>query len=185
MALLLHACCGPCLSGSWPFLKNADESEITLFWDNPNIHPFSEYHARFESFKKMAGIFHAEIRWGDISYGIERFLAALAGDYGPARCATCFRMRLTATAAQARRDGIETFSTTLLISPYQNHDLLVGIGREVGRTYGVPFTETDLRPAFHDTYAGARNNALYRQRYCGCIFSEHERLAPKLIISPS
>ncbi|HNW36546.1 MAG TPA: epoxyqueuosine reductase QueH, partial [Candidatus Ozemobacteraceae bacterium] len=182
MSLLLHTCCGPCLSGSWPFLKKAGESDIILFWDNPNIHPFAEYHARFESFKKMAGVYHAEIRWGDPSYGLERFLSVLAGEYGPARCAACFRMRLSATAARARRDGIGSFSTTLLISPYQNHDLLVRIGREVGQAHGVAFTETDLRPAFQDTYAGARDNDLYRQRYCGCIFSEHERFASKLKI---
>jgi len=180
VSLLLHTCCGPCLSGAWPHLKSAGAREMVLFWENPNIHPLTEYHARFESFRKMAGLLHAEIRWGDVSYGLDRFLTALQGDFGPARCAACFRMRLGATAARARRDGIPAFSTTLLISPYQDHDLLVSIGHEAGRTHGVSFVDTDLRPAFSTTHAEARAHELYRQKYCGCMFSERDRFAPKL-----
>lgn len=180
MAVLLHTCCGPCLSGAWPALKRSGADDILLFWENPNIHPHTEYHSRFESFKTMAGILHAEIRWGDISYGLERYLTALHGDFGPSRCSACFRMRLAATAARARQDGIESYSSTLLISPYQNHELLVAIGHEVGREHGVTFIDTDLRPAFTGTFSGARENGLYRQKYCGCIFSEHERFASKL-----
>ncbi|HOT28212.1 MAG TPA: epoxyqueuosine reductase QueH [Candidatus Ozemobacteraceae bacterium] len=180
MSLLLHTCCGPCLSGAWPHLKRNGISDIVLFWENPNIHPYVEYHSRFESFKKMAGVLGAEIRRGDVSYGLERFLVALGGDFGPSRCAACFRMRLNATASRARQDGFESFSTTLLISPFQDHDLLVAIGREAGREHGVAFVETDLRPAFPDTHAGARENELYRQKYCGCVFSERDRFAPKL-----
>lgn len=179
MTVLLHTCCGPCLSGAWPRLKTSGEEDILLFWENPNIHLSAEYHSRFESFRKMADILRAEIRLGDNSYGLERFLNALQGDFGPARCSVCFRMRLAATAARARLDGIESFSTTLLISPYQNHELLVEIGHEVGREQGVAFLDTDLRPAFRDTYAGARKNDLYRQKYCGCIFSEQERFASR------
>lgn len=184
MPLLLHTCCGPCLSGALPFLRGKGADDILLFWENPNIHPYVEYHARFEAFKKMAGVFGAEIRWGDTSYGLERFFAALRGDFGPSRCAVCFRMRLGATAARARRDGIESFTTTLLISPYQDHDLLVTIGREVAREHGIAFVETDLRPAFPATHAGARDNELYRQKYCGCIFSERDRFSPKLPLFP-
>lgn len=180
MSLLLHTCCGPCLSGAWPHLKREGVTDIALFWENPNIHPYVEYHSRFESFKKMAGALGAEVRWGDTAYGLERFLATLGGEFGPPRCAACFHMRLNATAARARQDGFESFSTTLLISPYQNHDLLVSIGHEVGRELGVAFVDTDLRPAFSATHQGARDNDLYRQKYCGCIFSERDRFAPKL-----
>lgn len=185
MSVLLHTCCGPCLSGAWPHLKREGFADVVPFWENPNIHPYVEYHSRFESFKKMAGALGAEIRWGDTAYGLERFLTTLAGDFGPSRCAACFRMRLNATAARARKDGFESFSTTLLVSPYQDHDLLVSIGHEAGRAHDIAFIDTDLRTSFPATHAGARENELYRQKYCGCIFSERDRFAPKLRLTLS
>lgn len=176
MSILLHSCCGPCLSGSYPLLEQkTGATKAAIFWDNPNIHPFVEYHQRFASLKKMAEAFGLEVITGDASYGLERFLDALNGDYSPARCAVCYRLRLKAAAEAAVKNSFEAFSTTLLISPYQNHELLIKIGNEVGEDAGVKFYYQDFRPGFKNSHEMAKKHDLYRQKYCGCIFSEHDR----------
>ncbi len=176
MAILLHTCCGPCLGGSYPILeKTAGSGNTAIFWENPNIHPFVEHHQRLLSCQKMADVLGLQLIAGDASYGLERFLLALKGDFGPGRCATCYRMRLNAVAQAAARLSFEAFTTTLLISPYQNHELLISVGEEAGKAAGVKFHYTDFRPGFRSSHETARKNELYRQKYCGCIFSEHDR----------
>lgn len=176
MAVLLHTCCGPCLAGSYPILeKEAGPGNTTLFWENPNIHPFVEYHQRLSSFVKMAEILGLEILAGEADYGLNRFISSLDGNFGPERCAVCYRLRLSATARAAATHGFAAFSTTLLISPYQNHELLIQIGREAAEQSGVGFLYADFRPGFRAAQETARNSELYRQKYCGCIFSEHDR----------
>ncbi|HNX74729.1 MAG TPA: epoxyqueuosine reductase QueH [Candidatus Rifleibacterium sp.] len=176
MAILLHTCCGPCLSGSYPLLEPiAGPGNTALLWENPNIHPFVEFRSRQASFIKMAEILGLQVIAGDTEYGLERFLSEIAGEHGPARCATCYRMRLTAAARAAARLSFEAFTTTLLISPYQNHELLIATGEEAARQTGVKFHYTDFRPGFRQSHELARQHELYRQKYCGCIFSEQER----------
>lgn len=176
MAVLLHTCCGPCLAGSYPILEqNLGINNTVLFWENPNIHPFVEYNQRLNSFIKMAEALRLKILPGDADYGLDRFIQVLGGDFGPDRCATCYRLRLTATAKAAAKNAFTAFSTTLLISPYQNHDLLIATGKEVGEQNGVSFYYADFRPGFSNTHEAARQHELYRQKYCGCIFSEHDR----------
>jgi len=176
MSILLHSCCGPCLSGSYPILEQDTSSQrVAVFWENPNIHPFLEYYQRLDSLKKMAGVFDLEIFYGDDSYGLNRFLNALAGDFSPARCALCYKLRLKAVAKAAAENSFAAFSTTLLISPYQDHELLVKTGLEVAEQTGVKFFYADFRPGFKNSHEMARKHELYRQKYCGCIFSEHER----------
>ncbi|PKL45620.1 MAG: hypothetical protein CVV41_01075 [Candidatus Riflebacteria bacterium HGW-Riflebacteria-1] len=176
MEILLHTCCGPCLAGSYPLLEaGVGAGKTALFWENPNIHPFIEYQQRLVSFKAAAEHLKLEVVYGDTAYGLDRFLQALANDYGPARCATCYRLRLEATAKAAAKAGIAAFTTTLLISPYQNHELLIKTGQEIAAQSGVAFHYTDFRPGFSSSHAAARELELYRQKYCGCIFSEHDR----------
>ncbi len=176
MAILLHACCGPCLGGSYPILeKTAGPGNTAVFWENPNIHPFVEHHQRLTSFIKMAEIFGLKVVAGNAEYGLERFMHEIGGDFTQGRCATCYRLRLTAAAQAAARLSFEAFSTTLLISPYQNHELLIATGEEAGKKAGVKFHYTDFRPGFKGSHDIARQHDLYRQKYCGCIFSEHER----------
>ncbi|MDD2999216.1 MAG: epoxyqueuosine reductase QueH [Candidatus Riflebacteria bacterium] len=176
MAILLHACCGPCLAGSYPIIEKTEGSgNIALFWENPNIHPFVEYHNRRNSFMKMAEVFGCNVLHGNSNYGLDSFLKALAENYGPERCAVCYRLRIEAVAKAAADNSFSAFSTTLLISPYQNHDLLIATGHEAGRKFGVNFCYIDFRPGFRGTYEAARQHELYRQKYCGCIFSEHDR----------
>ena len=178
MAMLLHTCCGPCLAGSYPLLEPvAGKGNTAVFWENPNIHPFVEHHSRLTSFIKMAGLFGLEVISGDASYGLEKFLREIGSDYGPGRCAICYRMRLTAAARAAARLSFEAFTTTLLISPYQNHELLISTGEQTAREAGVKFHYTDFRPGFRSSHEIARQNELYRQKYCGCIFSEQERFS--------
>jgi predicted adenine nucleotide alpha hydrolase (AANH) superfamily ATPase len=92
-----------------------------------------------------------------------------------ARCAVCYRMRLEKTAARAAEWGFEFFSTTLLVSPYQNHELVRETAEECGEKYAVRFLYRDFRPLFREGKARARDMELYMQKYCGCIFSEEER----------
>jgi len=174
--ILLHTCCGPCLTGSYPLLEQAvGEGKAAVFWENPNIHPFIEYQQRLESFQIAAKHFRLDILYGEKSYGLERFLQAVGSDFGPQRCAICYRLRLEATAKAAARAGIAAFTTTLLISPYQNHELLIKTGQELATENGVSFHYTDFRPGFRASHNAARELGLYRQKYCGCIFSEHDR----------
>ncbi len=176
MTILLHCCCGPCLSGSYPILEaEVGKGQTSAFWENPNIHPFVEHYQRMASFIKMAQIYELPIIKGDAEYGLNRFLEALKGHYGTERCETCYRLRLEATAKIAAEKGFDEISTTLLISPYQNHELLKKVGNEAAEKYNVKFHYTDFRPGFRESHELARKYELYRQKYCGCIFSEHDR----------
>jgi predicted adenine nucleotide alpha hydrolase (AANH) superfamily ATPase len=175
--LLLHACCAPCSTGCAAALR--EEGILPeLFWYNPNIHPFTEYRARRDS---LAG-FAAEEGLGLImedEYGLRRFIAGLAPDgegrAGGGRCAFCYRLRLERTAKTAAERGFGAFSTTLLISPYQDHGLLRETGEKLSGRYGVEFLYRDFRPRFREGRAGAGKRGFYMQKYCGCIFSEEER----------
>jgi predicted adenine nucleotide alpha hydrolase (AANH) superfamily ATPase len=156
------------------------QEEFVPFWENPNIHGYQEYFQRFESFQRLTTALGLTPLIGDATYGLRRFLAVVGPNPDRAsRCAACFRLRLTATAARARQEHFAAFSTTLLISPYQDHSLLVQIGQEVSAAAGVPFLAQDLRPAFRETYAVARREGLYKQKYCGCLFSEEERFTAR------
>ena len=107
-------------------------------------------------------------------YELEDFLKAVAGD--PAnRCQECYRIRLSQTAAKAKELGFELFGTTLLISPYQNRELICKIGHELAQEYGLAFHDEDFRPGFRESQNIAKEIGLYLQKYCGCIYSEKDR----------
>ena len=176
MSILLHCCCGPCLGGSFPILEEKAQKEpIAVFWDNPNIHPYIEYRERLLAFQKMARILELDIHYGDPSYGLDRFIHKLDNRIGPERCELCYDMRLMATAQKAKELGYKFISTTLLISPYQDHELIISRGNEIAQSQGVEFLYVDLRPGFKNTHESIREHDLYKQKYCGCIFSEHDR----------
>lgn len=176
MSILLHACCGPCLGGSFPEVeKQSGKNEIAVFWDNPNIHPYLEYKSRLESFQKMANIFGLDIFYGDWSYGLERFMIALNSEYGPKRCRACYELRLGAAAKKAKQESFSAFSSTLFISPYQDQQLMKEVAYLVAKRYDIPFKYIDLRPSFKETYKSIKEYDLYKQKYCGCIFSEFDR----------
>lgn len=172
MPILLQTCCAPCAIECIDALRS-EALEPTLFWFNPNIHPTTEYQNRRDTLIAYAQRIDAElILHGE--YGLRSFLDAVY-PLCDQRCPTCYRIRLEETAAYATASGYTGFSTTLLISPYQNHELLRATGEQVAERYGIPFIYRDFRPLFRAGQQRAREAELYRQKYCGCIFSEQER----------
>jgi len=170
--MLLHACCGPC--SCFTTERLAEEGiKPTLYFYNPNIHPYQEYRRRWEGLQQLAGLRQLEVirEPGD---EIEDFLRHVAPD-PTKRCAFCYQLRLGKTAAKAKELGFQTFGTTLLISPYQNREMLCEIGHSLARQYGLEFHDEDFRPGFRRSQALAKEYGLYRQGYCGCIYSEKER----------
>jgi predicted adenine nucleotide alpha hydrolase (AANH) superfamily ATPase len=167
--LLLHICCAPCLCHPYRVLS-AENVDFTGFWYNPNIHPYKEYQARLQSVKhftlkhKMPAVF-----WDE--YPLEKTLELLSRE----RCNGCYRLRLEETARQAKAQGFQDFSSTLLYSIYQKHDLIRELGTEAGKKYGVEFLYHDFRSGWEEGHRISMEENLYRQKYCGCIFSERDR----------
>jgi predicted adenine nucleotide alpha hydrolase (AANH) superfamily ATPase len=173
--LLLHICCAPCSISVIASLLEQGES-VTGFWYNFNIHPTTEYLARRDCLRTYLDQIDIPLLERD-EYGLEDFLQKTHGQSN--RCAICYETRLRATAQMAQASGFSEFTTTLLISPYQNHELLVETGNRVAAESGVRFREYDFRPLFSIGQTAARELGLYRQKYCGCIFSEAERYKSK------
>ena len=170
--VLLHTCCAPCSIACVADLRGSGV-EPTAFWYNPNIHPFTEYRQRLNTLREYAAsISMALVERNE--YGLRTFLTEVDGAFD-ARCPVCYRLRLDAAAAYAAENGFPAFSTTLLISPYQNHALLMEAGERAAAQYGVSFLYRDFRPLFRDGQNRARELNLYMQKYCGCIFSEEDR----------
>ncbi|ABZ84388.1 conserved hypothetical protein [Heliomicrobium modesticaldum Ice1] len=172
MRLLLHTCCAPC--GIVPFDVLREEGHaVTAYYYNPNIHPYKEFLRRKETLEGYAASINLPLIVEE-GYALEDFLRRVAAD--PAgRCPHCYDLRLRKTAEKARELGMEGFSTTLLISPYQDHETLRRAGEAAGREVGVPFVYADFRASFREGQQRARERELYRQPYCGCIYSEKDR----------
>ena len=171
--LLLHTCCAPCSVYCIDSLR-AEKIEPTVFWYNPNIHPYIEYKTRRDCLKdylksiKVKGIFKE-------SYGLDNFCKNVIKDL-PNRCVNyCYRARLSETVKFAKENGYEFFSTTLLVSPYQKHEELKAVCEELSELSGVKFLYRDFRVGFREGQAKARTLGMYMQKYCGCIFSEEDR----------
>ena len=169
---LLHICCAPCSITCIDQLRE-DGVEPTGYWNNPNIHPWTEYRQRRDTlvgYAKQVGV--KLVLDGD--YGIRPFTAAVAADPDH-RCAWCYAARLGAAAQYAADNGFGSFTSTLLVSPYQNRELLLATGFAMGEKYGVEFLPYDFRPRFREGQDRARALGLYMQKYCGCIYSEEDR----------
>ncbi|MFA5449402.1 MAG: epoxyqueuosine reductase QueH [Clostridia bacterium] len=175
MKLLMHTCCAPCSVQCIQSLRD-EGLEPTLFWYNPNIHPYTEYKNRLDALISYAKTADITLIKKD-EYGLEHFLTSVMPSYHE-RCAFCYASRLEETAKFASQNGYGAYTTTLLISPYQNHSLLCKMGKEFGQKYGVMFCYKDFRPLFREGQRIAREQGLYMQKYCGCIFSEMERYLP-------
>lgn len=173
MKLLMHTCCAPC---SVYCIDNLREQNIepTLYWYNPNIHPYKEYQARRDCLKDYANnigitaIFEEE-------YGLKEFCKNVIDDLEN-RCTNyCYKVRLEKTIQYAKQNGYDTFTTTLFVSPYQKHDQLKKICEELAQKYDINFLYIDFRAGFRQGQAKARELGLYMQKYCGCVFSEEMR----------
>ena len=149
------------------------------FWLNPNIHPYTEYQMRLESVQKLQKIWNLDIEYID-HYGLKQFLRAVVNkEKEGERCIICYSMRLEEAARAAKKMGIDGFTTSLLVSPHQKFDKVVDIGEEMGRKYSIPFYFQDFRQGWKDGVGLSKELGLYRQKYCGCIYSEMERYLKK------
>jgi len=171
---LLHVCCGPCAIYPLEVLRRQGYTVHGYFF-NPNIHPYQEYERRRETLAAYA----AQEDWPvlyDSEYPVEEYLREVA--YREAeRCRFCYGLRLRRTARIAKRGRFDFFTTTLLVSPWQKHELIQTIGDAVAAEYGVPFLYYDFRVGFIEGVRRSKALNMYRQQYCGCLYSEKERYA--------
>ncbi len=172
MKILLHLCCGPCAIVPVQRLRDAG-AELTGFFYNHNIHPYQEYRRRLETVREYSDKVGLELIVRD-EYNLEEFLTAVAGN--PAeRCGYCYFSRLEAVAAAAASNGFDAFSSTLLYSRYQRHDDIRTLGERAASRHGVAFHYDDFRSGWQEGIRLSKEMGLYRQQYCGCIYSEKDR----------
>ncbi len=172
MKILLHTCCGPCTIVPLRRLR-AEGNEVTGYFHRHNIHPFTECRLREETLLAWAGAEGLPVIVSP-GYDLEGYLRRVAFREAD-RCRICFRERLRASAAVAREASCEAFSTTLLYSRYQPHEVIRAMGEAVGREAGIAFLYRDFRDGWDEGVAESRRLGMYRQKYCGCIYSEKER----------
>lgn len=181
--LLVHACCAPCLVAVYEDIeKNYEEynletlDDMDVIWYNINIHPKAEYEKRkdtlkeFLKMKNKEGIFLDEynlLKWAKEAVNHKENGYDL-------RCEYCYTSRLEKVFEYALANGYTAVTTTLLISPYQKHDIICGVCDKLAKKYNIKFMYKDFRPMFWDGQRVARDLGLYRQKYCGCIFSIDE-----------
>ena len=173
---LLHICCAPCSITCIDTLR-ADGIEPVGYWYNPNIHPVTEYRQRRDTLIGYAKDVGVELRLRD-EYGLREFVRLVSPDLED-RCGVCYELRLFESARYAAENGFGSFCTTLLVSPYQSHELLVDTGHRAAERFGIEFLPYDFRPRFREGQQRARELGLYMQKYCGCVFSEEERYIRK------
>lgn len=144
-------------------------------WFNPNIHPYTEYKMRLESVRNLQRLWNLDIEYVD-HYGLKEFIRLVVNkeEYGE-RCFFCYSMRLEETAKTAKKMGLDGFTTTLLVSPYQKFDMIIQLGNEMGKRYSISFYFEDFREGWKNGISLSKELGLYRQKYCGCIYSEMER----------
>jgi hypothetical protein len=172
MKLLLHTCCAPCLIYPLERLKK-EGFEVQGFFYNPNIHPFAEYQNRRQAVEGFSKTSDIEIIYPQ--YNPAEFFQAVNLKETNGRCAICWSLRLKATAKAAKEKGFSHFSTTLLVSPYQDQELLKKIGSDISREERIGFCYEDFRTGFKEAHDLAKKQGIYCQKYCGCIYSEIER----------
>jgi hypothetical protein len=172
MRILLHVCCANCALYPAGTLKNQGHAVMGFFY-NPNIHPYQEYARRLEAVKVMEKGLNVKMIYRD-QYEMEEFLRQVAFREH-ARCRICYYTRLKATAGVARHGNFDAFTTTLLGSRHQDHNLIKEIGVSLGEEAKVPFYYSDFRVGWREGIEVSQTLQLYRQQYCGCIYSEKER----------
>lgn len=178
--LLLHSCCAPCSSYTLEYLSQY--FEITVFYFNPNISPESEFDKRFAEQKRLIENLPAKNKITLVmgEYDYNDFLNIAEGyEYipeGGERCFRCYRMRLEKTAELAKKQGFDYFCTTLSISPLKNSQKINEIGYEIAEQYGVKWLPSDFkkREGYKRSIELSREYHLYRQNFCGCVYSRNE-----------
>lgn len=179
--LLLHSCCGPCSSYCLEYLSNY--FKITIFYYNPNIYPSEEYFFRVDEQKKLIDKLNCKYPVNMIvgKYDVERFYKIVKGmekmKEGSKRCHLCYELRLKEAAILAKNENFDYFTTTLTISPYKNSSILNEIGKKIEQEVGVKHLPSDFkkRNGYKRSVELSVMFGMYRQDYCGCIFSKMER----------
>ena len=171
-SVLIHCCCAHCAAYTVDYWRQQGY-EASAFWYNPNIHPYMEHQHRLEAMETLVRETGLSLIVID-GYDIVDYFRGVAGREDE-RCRHCFRMRLLKTAETARDKGFDAFTTSLLISPHQKHELLEEIGGEISADTGVEFFYADLRKRYSDSRHITKGMDIYRQQYCGCVYSEWER----------
>lgn len=176
MKLLLHQCCGPC--SFYPLkVLSKHHIDICTYFYNPNIHPFTEFERRLENARKVNNIFNVKEVIID-TYDVVSFLRSVVYKEQE-RCSICYYERLEKTAKYACEEHFDAFTTTLLYSKYQKHDLIKSICIELSKKYIIDFYYYDFREGFYEGIKLSKEYNIYRQAYCGCIYSEEERYREK------
>lgn len=177
MNILLHICCAPC--EIYPAEKlRKDKHLVGGFFYNPNIHPYSEYLKRKEEVEKYSKEISLNVTYGE--YDIEKYLEYIIDSESlKDRCPICWWFRIKRIAQFAKENGFDAFTTTLLGSPYQEHEVVKNICEEVAKEIGVKFYYGDFRVGFKKAHNKAKSKGIYCQNYCGCLFSEKERIEKK------
>lgn len=179
-SLLLHACCAPCSSYVLEYLSRY--FKITVLFYNPNIAPNAEYEKRLTEITRLISEqpHHYPVSLAECRYDPERFYDAVCGmealPEGGERCTVCYRMRLEEAAKAAKEGGFDFFTTTLSISPLKNAEKLNRIGEELAAEYGVTHLTSDFKKkeGYKRSITLSREYGLYRQDYCGCVFSKRD-----------
>jgi len=172
MKVLLHVCCANCALYPLKKLKEAGDEAFGFFY-NPNIQPYQEYVKRLEAVKMMEEELKVKMIYQD-RYELEDFFRRVVFREGE-RCRICYHWRLEAAARVARKGKFDVFTSTLLGSKLQDHNLIKEIGMAVGKEIGVDFYCLDFREGWKEGIEMSQKLGLYRQQYCGCIYSEKER----------
>jgi hypothetical protein len=173
MDILLHTCCAACLIFPLERLR-AQGFQVEGFFYNPNIHSFSEFNARKLAVEQISANLNFNLFFPQ--YHPEEFFHQVnAKEEASLRCPICWGLRLKQTALQAKQKGARFFSTTLLVSPYQDQEVLKELGEKIALETQVEFYYEDFRPGFRKAHEQAKAAGVYCQKYCGCIYSEMER----------
>ncbi|MCX8110315.1 MAG: epoxyqueuosine reductase QueH [Syntrophorhabdaceae bacterium] len=172
MKVLLHICCAPCCIYTLKTLRK-EGMDVTGYFFNPNIHPYSEYLKRLETLDNYAKLTLLPLIV-DKEYNLHDFLKG-ALHYEKDRCIFCYKIRLQKTFEKAVEGRFNGVTTTILYSKYQRHDDIKEIGESLSTEYGIPFLYMDFRTGWREGIDESKRLNMYRQNYCGCIFSEYER----------
>jgi predicted adenine nucleotide alpha hydrolase (AANH) superfamily ATPase len=174
--LLLHICCGPCTIYPLRILREMGH-DLTGHYFNPNIHPYLEYKHRAETLRAYAVEKNLPVIWA-VDYDMESFFRVIV-DHEDDRCRLCYTLRLQETARVAKAGGFAGFTTTLLYSKFQKHDLIREVGERLGSEVDIPFVYHDFRVGWQEGVNLSRELGMYRQTYCGCVYSEKDRYYPR------
>lgn len=180
-SLLLHACCAPCSSYTLEYLT--DSFDIFLLFYNPNISPEDEYFKRKDELIRLVNEMPLEVKPEilDCDYNSDEFFSVVKGlenePEGGSRCSLCYNLRLEKAAMEAKKLGLDYFASTLSISPMKNAEKLNRIGQELGAKYAVAHLPNDFKKknGYKRSIELSKDYNLYRQDYCGCIFSKLQR----------